>query len=68
LAAEQEKLRLGLSTNFMVLTYQRDLANQRTAELKAIIDYNLSLANLDRVLGTTLKTKNIEFMDFLKRD
>lgn len=68
LEAEQEKLRLGLSTNFMVLTYQRDLANQRTAELKAIIDYNLSLANLDRVLGTTLKTKNIEFMNFLKRD
>jgi outer membrane protein TolC len=68
LEAEQEKLRLGLSTNFMVLTYQRDLANQRTAELKAIIDYNLSLANLDRVLGTTLKTKNIEFINFWKRD
>ncbi len=68
LEAEQEKLRLGLSTNFMVLTYQRDLANQQTSELKAVIDYNLSLANLDRVLGTTLKTKNIEFMNFLKRD
>ncbi|MCX7973028.1 MAG: TolC family protein [Candidatus Aminicenantes bacterium] len=67
LEAEQEKLRLGLSTNFMVLTYQRDLANQRTAELKAIIDYSLSLANLDRVLGTTLKTRNIELANLLER-
>lgn len=68
LEAEQEKLRLGLSTNFMVLTYQRDLANQRTAELKAIIDYNLSLANLDRVLGTTLKNRNIDLVNFLGKN
>lgn len=59
LAAEEEKLRVGLSTNFLVLTYQRELANARTAELKAVIDYNLSLANIDRVLGVSLETRNV---------
>jgi outer membrane protein TolC len=60
LAAEEEKLRVGLSTNFLVLTYQRELANARTSELKAIIDYNLSLANIDRALGVSLETRNVK--------
>jgi len=52
LEAEQEKFKVGLSTNYLVLQYQRDLANAMTMELKALIDYNVSLANLDRVMGT----------------
>ncbi len=51
LEAEQEKLKVGLSTNYLVLQYQRDFANAMTMELKALIDYNLSLAYLDRVIG-----------------
>jgi len=60
LQAEQEKLKVGLSTNFVVLSYQRDLSNARISELKAIVDYTISLANLDKVMGVTLKTKNID--------
>jgi len=60
LEAEQEKLKVGLSTNYFVLQYQRDLANQQSLELKAIIDYNLALANLEKAEGTSLKNKNIE--------
>ncbi|KPJ63929.1 hypothetical protein AMJ44_13700 [candidate division WOR-1 bacterium DG_54_3] len=63
LEAEGEKFRVGKSTNYLLLQYQRDAANARSTELKAIIDYNLSLAHLDRVLGTTLKSKNIKFAD-----
>lgn len=51
LEAEVEKFKVGMSTNYLVLQYQRDLANAQTMELKALIDYNISLANLDRVMG-----------------
>lgn len=51
LEAELEKFKVGMSTNYLVLQYQRDLANAQTMELKALIDYNISLANLDRVMG-----------------
>jgi len=66
--AEEEKLRVGLSTNYFILTYQRDLTNARTSELKAIIDYNLSMANLERALGMSLETKNIKLSEFLPKD
>lgn len=66
LEAEQEKLKVGISTNYFVLQYQRDLANAQTTELKAIIDYNLSLARLNRALGITLKEKNISISEILK--
>lgn len=63
LEAEQEKFRVGKSTNFFILQYQRDVADARSAELKAMVDYILSLARLDRALGTTLETKKIRFSD-----
>ncbi len=63
LEAEDKKLRVGLTTNYVVLQYQRDLADARSAELKAVIDYNLSLARLEKALGTTLKSKNIKFSE-----
>ncbi len=66
LQAEQEKLKVGLSTNFVVLSYQRDLSNARISELKAIVDYAISLANLDKVMGVTLKTKNINVTQLTK--
>jgi outer membrane protein TolC len=65
--AELERLRVGLSTNYIVLQYQRDLATQQGLELKAIIDYNLSLANLETAEGLSLKNKKIEISDWLKR-
>ena len=63
LEAEEKKLQVGLSTNYIVLQYQRDLADARTAELLASIDYNLSLAGLERAQGTTLKSWNIRLDD-----
>jgi outer membrane protein TolC len=60
LEAEEKKLKVGLTTNYVVLQYQRDLANARSAELRAIIDYNLSLAQLDRAMGISLEKKDIK--------
>ena len=60
LEAEQKKLKVGLATNYEVLLHQRDLADAQSSELRAVIDYNLALAALDRALGTTLEKKNIK--------
>ncbi|MFQ6070068.1 MAG: TolC family protein [Candidatus Aminicenantales bacterium] len=64
LEAEEEKLRVGLTTNYFVLQYQRDLADAQVAELKAIIDYSLSIARLNRAMGITLNKKNIRLPEF----
>jgi outer membrane protein TolC len=64
LAAEEEKRRVGMSTNYVVLSYQRDLANARISELNAIISYNVSLAALERSMGTNLKSRNINLSDY----
>lgn len=63
LDAEEKKLKVGLTTNYVVLQHQRDLADAKSAELRAIIDYNLSLARLDKTLGTTLEKKNIKISE-----
>jgi outer membrane protein TolC len=63
LEAEEAKLDAGLSTNFVVLQYQRDLSNARSNELRAIVDYNLSLSQLDKTLGISLQNRNIKTSD-----
>lgn len=67
LEAEQEKFKVGKSTNFFLLQYQRDAADAQSAELKSTVDYILSLAHLDRVLGLTFKTKNIKFSEIAQK-
>jgi len=64
--AELEKLKVGLSTNYTLLQYQRDLTTAKSSELKAIVDYTVSLAALDRALGISLKKKNLKVQDFMK--
>ncbi len=59
LEAEEAKFKAGLSDNFFLLTYQQDLADARITELQAIIDYNLSLFNLDKITGMSLKKRSI---------
>ncbi len=67
LQAEEKKLKVGLTTNYIVLWQQRDLADATNSELKALIDYSMSLSALERTLGTSLKTKNIRVGDILGR-
>lgn len=63
LRAEEKKLAAGLSTSYLVLQHQRDLAAARSNELRAMADYNLSLARRDKALGRTLETKHIQVSD-----
>ncbi len=59
LEAELEKLKVGMSINYLVLQFQRDLANAQTLELKALIDYKVSLASLDKVMGLGRERQNV---------
>ena len=49
LEAEQRKFAAGTSTNFLVFQAQRDLAQARNNELRAILDYNQSVVDLETV-------------------
>ncbi|MDP1946921.1 MAG: TolC family protein [Nitrospirota bacterium] len=60
LQAEQERLKVGLSTTRFVLDFQRDLATAQGNELRATVDYNKSLSNLARHKATTLERYNFQ--------
>lgn len=49
LDAEQKKFGAGMSTSFLVFQAQRDLAQSRSNELRAILDYNTSLVDFETV-------------------
>ena len=59
LDAEQKKLENGKSTSFFVLQLQRDLTAARSAEIRALADYNKAIASLSKSEATTLEKANI---------
>jgi outer membrane protein TolC len=65
LDAEQKKLENGKSTSFQVLQLQRDLTSRRSEEIRALADYNKSLADLAQKEGATLDRHgiNLEYTD-----
>jgi outer membrane protein len=50
-AAEEEKLKAGISTSYTVLQLQRDATAARTQELRALADYHVALVNLRLAQG-----------------
>ncbi|UCE21466.1 MAG: TolC family protein, partial [Candidatus Aminicenantes bacterium] len=67
LAAEEEKLRVGISTPYFVLQYQTELTTAQTNELRAIVDYNISLSGLERAIGMSLEMKYMYFSEFTEK-
>lgn len=61
LEAEQKKLENGKSTSFVVLQLQNDLTSARSAELRAVADYNNALAELSFREATTFERHNINW-------
>jgi outer membrane protein TolC len=59
LAAEEEKLAVGASTTFLVIQYQRDLAQARSAEVSAQAGYLKARAALDRAGGLLLESHGV---------
>jgi outer membrane protein TolC len=54
LDAENSKFEVGMSTNYLVVQSQRDLATAQNNELQAILNYRIALVELDRLQQTTL--------------
>jgi outer membrane protein len=54
LAAEEERLGVGVSTTYLVIQYQRDLAQAHSAEAAARAGYSIARAALDRATGRLL--------------
>lgn len=59
LAAEQEKFRVGKSTNFLVLQAQRDLTASRLDEANAMVAYLNALVDLYVSEGTLLERRGV---------
>jgi outer membrane protein TolC len=55
LQAEERKLTAGTTTAFFVFQAQRDLAQARTNEVRAILDYHRSLVDLETVQEAPLR-------------
>jgi HAE1 family hydrophobic/amphiphilic exporter-1 len=60
LEGEQKKFEAGLQSVFFVLQRQNQLSLALVSELQAKADYNISVANLHRVMSTTLSNNSIE--------
>lgn len=60
LQSEERKFDAGQSTNFFVLDRQNALIAARGREVRALVDYNKAVAELQRVMSTTLSSNNIE--------
>jgi outer membrane protein len=52
LDAEQSRFDVGLSTNFLVVQAQRDLATAQNIELRALLDYRRALVEYERLQQT----------------
>lgn len=60
---ETEKLKVGRSSNFQLVSFQNDLVNSQNNELNSIIDYLNALTTIDRTLGITLDRWGVALVD-----
>ncbi|MBI2470566.1 MAG: TolC family protein [Planctomycetes bacterium] len=60
LEVEEKKYSVGRSTSLEILRAQEDLATAEGNEAKAIIDYEISLGNLEKAKGTILDAYDIK--------
>jgi len=59
LDAEQRKFGVGLSTNYLVVQAQKDLADAKNSVLQAEINYQKALIDFDRAQQTTLQSAGV---------
>ena len=59
LTGETKRFQAGLSTNFEVLIYQRDLAEDQVAELRALIDYEVAVTALEKAMYTIIDANDL---------
>ena len=59
LKGEEQKLANGANSAFFVLQYQQRLWDARTAEISALVDYRIAVAQLELNEGTTLERNHV---------
>ncbi|HUT08584.1 MAG TPA: TolC family protein [Candidatus Latescibacteria bacterium] len=62
--AETQRYDLGLVGSEWLFTYQRNLAQAKADEIRAVIDYKIALAALDKAMGTTIRAKGLKFKGY----
>lgn len=60
LEAEERKFEVGMSTSFLIVQAQRDLAIAAGNELQAVTDYNKAIVAFRRATGTILDDQEID--------
>ncbi len=63
---EQEKYKAGLVTTYEVLELQSDLAQALSAEIKALVDWRISMSELSRAVGLALDFNDVVIEDYYK--
>lgn len=66
LAGENKRFDSGMSSTFLILTRQNELSQAKGVELRALADYNKSVADLQRIISTTLSSNSIEIRSEVK--
>jgi outer membrane protein len=66
LDAEQQRYQVGASTTYVVIQYQRDLAQARSTEVVSRGNYAKAKAALDRATGKTLDTYHVAIDEAFK--
>jgi outer membrane protein TolC len=66
LDAEQQRYQVGASTTYLVIQYQRDLAQARSTEVVTLGNYAKANAALDRATGRTLETYHVSIDEAYK--
>ncbi len=59
LEGENKRFQAGLSTNFEVLRYQRDLSQSQVQELRARVDYQQAVTDLETAMYTIVDSSDI---------
>ncbi len=59
LEGENKRFQAGLSTNFEVLRYQRDLSQAQVQELRARVDYQQAVTDLEKAMYTIVDNNDI---------
>ena len=60
-AAEEKKLKLGVTTSFEVLRTQEDLASAQAQEVQALIDFEKAKVDLELAEGLLLQSLGVEY-------
>jgi outer membrane protein TolC len=58
-SGETSRFEAGFTTNFEVLRYQRDLSEARVRELRAMVDYQIAIAALQKAVGISLDANDL---------